>query len=275
MRSRFLLHAGLAAAAALTAAGFATASAPSSGKVSTAAPRVEWKGSSTGYLYYNYQRVARTGGQSPRCDAPACDEFTLDVADSADLTISATYETTVFLDFEIVMPDGSHLWVDGSDDKNTTVAKIKKAKPGTYKIQVTTNGTAADDGAFTAFAQLAVPAAPASPAPAAPAVPAVPAPAPAAPSSAQLTIRTRAGSARKRSLAVALATTAPLTDVQAFLRKGKKVVAKGRMASLAQSGKVTLKLPKKLKPGAYTLAVSAKTQAGGLAAASAPFKLKR
>ena len=263
----------LALAAALLAAPTASAADPADGTISSASPRVEWTGSSTGYLYYNYERVSRTAGSQPRCDAPACDEFTLNVAEAGDLTISATYETTVFLDFDIVFPDGSSQWVDGSDESNTTVAKIKKAKPGTYLIRVTTNGTLADDGAFTAFAQLGT-----APAPA-PAVPVVSTPEPATPpaapaaSAAQLSITTRSASLkklRKRGLPVALTTTAPLSGVKVMLRKGKKTVAAATLAKLDGSGKVTLRLPKKLKPGKYVLAASAKG-----AAATAPFTLKR
>lgn len=257
-----------ALAAALLCAGLATAATPSDGKVSSASPRVEWTGESNGYLYYNYQRVSRTGGQQPRCDAPACDEFTLEVVDSADLTISATYETTVFLDFDIVFPDGSSVWIDGSDENNTTTTKIKKAKPGTYKIRVTTNGTASQDGAFTAFAQLATAAAPVVAA--APEVPAAPAPAPVAP---QLSIATRSASLKKlkkRALVVSLSSTAPVSGVKVFLRKGKKIVAKGALASLDGAGKVTLRLPKSVKPGRYVLAAATSGTA-----ASAPLTIKR
>ncbi len=273
----------------------ATAAEPEGGKVSSGSPRVEWKGESNGYLYYNYQRVSRTGGQQPRCDAPACDAFTLEVADSADLTISATYETTNFLDFDIILPDGSSLWVDGSDDSTTTVARIKKAKPGKYVIRVTTNGSAEQDGAYTAFAQLGVPSAPPAAGPPsstpseAPSTtpptsqpPAPPAPGPGgqqpAPSSAQLSVRTRSASTRrlkKRTLPVKLSTTAPLTDVKVFLRKGKKIVAKGRLAKLSASGTAKVRLSKKVKPGRYVIAASGRTQSGGLAAGSAPLKLKK
>ena len=287
----------LALPALLLGTALASAADPQDGKVSSSSPRVEWKGESNGYLYYNYQRVSRTGGQQPRCDAPACDTFTLEVADSADLTISATYETTVFLDFDIILPDGSSLWIDGSDESNTTVAKIKKAKPGKYVIRVTTNGNASQDGAYTAFAQLAVPAQPGPPAgggggtrpppsqgtppssgqPPAPPAPGSNNPQP-APSSAQLSIRTRSAKVRKlkkRKLTVKLSTTAPLTNVRVFLRKGKKIVAKGRLAKLSGSGKAKIRLSKKVKPGRYVLAASGRTQSGGLAAGSAPFKLKR
>ena len=157
----------------------ALAADPASGTVSTSSPRFEWTGASNGYAYFNVNRVLRTGGQTPRCEAPFCDKVTFELKDGGDLTIAATYEPTVFLDLDIFLPDGSLLYVDGGDDNNTTTAKLKKAKTGTYTVHVTTNGVMGTDGNYTAFAQLAVPPAPA-PVVAPPVVAAPPAPAPAA-----------------------------------------------------------------------------------------------
>jgi hypothetical protein len=243
----------------------ATAAEPNKGKVTAFIPRVDWVGKSTGYGYYTASKAARSTGGTPRCDAPACDEFTLEVTVAAPLTVSATYEPSPFLDLDIILPDGSTQYVDGGDDKTTTIARIEDAKPGIYRVRVTTDENVAADGAYKAYAVIAT------------TPPAYLEPttltAPPTTSGPQLTIATRSASLKRlkrRTLPVAVGTTAPVERVKVFLRKGRKVVARASLARLDSVDRVRLKLPKKIRPGKYVLAASA-----GKAAATAPFTLTR
>src|SRR4051812_3648319 len=127
---RRLMLAPLAALLLLPAA--ASAATPDKGTVSAASPKVTWKGTLehpyADHLAYNYE----PSGTLP-CDAPQCDTFTLDVADSADLAIVVQSEQTPDMSLRIQKPDGSWTYYDGwSDSAKPTTVKIKKAPTGTY-----------------------------------------------------------------------------------------------------------------------------------------------
>src|SRR3954453_3377598 len=172
----------LLAAAAVIPVAAASGADPSSGKISAASPTVAWSGTlSHPYPYHLAFSEEPNPGAFP-CNAPGCDTFTLDVADSADLTITATSEQAKDTSMRIQKPDGSWVYVNGwSDSTKPATLKIKKAPTGTYTINVTArifgsgNPTAVDDTAdYKGTATLAT-------APAAVTPPVVAMPTPAAP----------------------------------------------------------------------------------------------
>lgn len=65
-----------------------------------------------------------------------------------------------------------------------------------------------------------------------------------------------------RSFAVALQSTAPLSAVTAQLRKGRTVLAQGKLARLASKGSVRLKARRAVRKGTYQLLVTAKAADG-------------
>jgi hypothetical protein len=154
--------------------------------------------------------------------------------------------------------------------------KFKKAPAGTYLVRAQTNNTVADDYAYQGLATLAVAgAAPATPPASTPPASTPPASAPAP--GATLTIRTRSASAKraKGKLKVGVSSDQAVTQVVATLSKGKKKVGTGKLATLSGNGTVTVKVPRKLKPGSYSIAVTAKDQRGATVGAAAKLKIKR
>jgi len=281
----------LAAAAAATslAALPALAASPENGSVSNATPRVEWTGEAAGYGSSLLNLISETAGADPACEAPACDTFTLEVVDSNDLTISfdnikASGPGCDCPRIAVKKPDGSFVYLAAEAEK-PVVMKIKAAPKGKYELYLQTNEQAQNDASYKASAVLAVPAAappaggepPAGPAPTpAPGQPQPGQAQPPAQAGPQITIKTRTASARKskRKLTVAVSSSQALSGVVAQLLKGKKVVAKGKLATLNGAGKVALK-GKKLKKGRYTLVVTGKAASGAQAGASVPFTLKK
>jgi hypothetical protein len=265
MRTRTLLLAP--AVAMLAAAVPALASDPSSGTVSKAAPKFEWKGTSNAYGVYPLHGTAgpEFGSDQP-CEAPACDAFALEVADQDLLTLTADNVAAEgpggdFIEMDVVQPDGEVIYSKSAEDA-PVIVKIKNAPKGAYEVRVYVNQPAHTDGSFNASALLGTATKPA-PAPAAPAPgqPA-PAPAPAAPAAepaATLSLKTKSASAKKvkKSLKLSLGSSKPVTNVQASIKKGTKVLGTAKLASMGTSGKVALKLKKALKKGSYTIAITA------------------
>jgi hypothetical protein len=249
------------------------AAEPGEGTVSAASPKAEWTGEAAGY---GTSIVADVNGSffGP-CQAPNCDQYTLQVADSADLVVAlTTNDGSGFMTAEVEKPDGTIVYDGGAEGADTTTFKIKKAAPGTYLVRSQTNNTVADDYGYHGTATLAV----AGAAPVmAPVTPVPAAPAPASPPPATLSIGTRSASARrlKGTLRIAVASDQPVTGVVATLAKGTKKVATARLASLSGKRTLKLKVARRIRPGRYTLSVSAKDERGAIVGASAPFKLKR
>jgi hypothetical protein len=80
---------------------------------------------------------------------------------------------------------------------------------------------------------------------------------------------------KKKSVSFTLSSSEALTSVTAKLKKGSKIVASGKLASLSDSGTIKLKLKqKKLKKGSYTLAVAAKRSSGESFSATLKVKVK-
>lgn len=254
------------ALAALAAAAVpALATEPGEGTVSKANPKVEWTGESNAYGVYPIHGIAQAGEP---CSAPACDSFTLEVADQDTLTLTADNDATGgpgsdSVEMDVVTPGGETIYTQSAPDEPVTV-KIKNAAKGTYTVNVLVNQPANVSGAFKASAVLgAVSKAPAPPAPSgqpAPSGGGQPAPAPAQEPAATLSLKTKKASAKKvkKKLTLTIGASKPVTDVQATFKKGSKTLGTAKLASLGSSGKLAFKLKKALKKGAYTVLISAK-----------------
>jgi hypothetical protein len=244
----------------------ALASDPATGTVSTASPKVEWTGTSNAYGVYPLQGLASgQAGQGGPCEQPACDTFALEVADQANLTLTADNNSadgpgSDSVQMDVTMPDGTVVYTQSEPDKPVLV-RLKNAAKGSYTIDVWVNQRADADGTFKASAVLGSTA----PAPAPSATPApggqpAPAPAPAQEPAATLSLKTTKASAKKvkKALKLSIGSSKPVTDVQASLKKGSKVLGSAKLASMGTSGTLKLKLKKVLKKGAYTVVLTAK-----------------
>ena len=153
---RLLAAAAVAAALPVLAASAAT---PDKGTVSSSSPTVTWTGTLehpyATHIVFAEEPTAGMTGQAP-CSAPACDTFTLTVADGpADLAFVFASEQTGDISMRVQDPDGAWSYYDGWSDASPAAQKftIKKAKPGDYTINVVarifgqSNPTAVDDTA--------------------------------------------------------------------------------------------------------------------------------
>ena len=281
----------LAAATALAAAPVSSALAadPSSGKVGAASPSVSWTGELTA-PYAVWLQWYNDGGTA-ECSAPACDSFALEVADGpANLTITLDAKSTTnpadagaFESIRVVKPDGTTAYVNNTEPDKPTKLLVKAAKSGAYAIDVSTG--AKTDAAYEAKAELAVaPAAPAVPAPGpapapAPAPSPGPAPAPAPAEDFELTVTAPKVSARKARkgarVKAGVSVSREVASVEGVLRKGSKVVGRGRLGRLAGSGTLSVKLAKALKAGRYSLTVAARDARGVVVTRTVAVTVKR
>jgi hypothetical protein len=254
----------------------AQAADPGSGKVSAASPTVAWKGQ-----VLDSGVTSNAWGQDPtfECNAPACDRFTLEVADSANLVIrlKGFQENTAGGDpgcsIRVVSPDGQSKLNSGNCGPKTEMkVTIKNAAKGTYQVDVADSHVVGQPEDYEASATLVVTPAVGTPGPVA-----TPAPAPSTPA-ATLTAKVAAQSAKKlkkaKKFTVTLTTSAPLTGVNALLIKAKKQVGGGKLARLEGTGKLVVKLKKALKKGTYDLAVGGRDAQGRNVLASARLKVK-
>jgi methionine-rich copper-binding protein CopC len=258
------------AAMFLAAALPATAATPESGTVSASSPTVKWEGEAAGYGVFPTNLLLTTAGQEPApCEAPYCDVFALKVADKADLNlIAAQRAANNFTEMHVVKPDGEKLFAQSGTGDAVRI-KIKGAAPGDYTIEVMTNESVDEGGKYDASATLgAATGQPGSSAPPADPAPSPLTPRPSEPSSgsgpgaspepaATLGLKTKAVSAKKKKLKLAVTSSKPVKNLKLVIKKGKKVVAKGGLKSLASKGTVKLKLKKKLKKGSYVVAMTA------------------
>lgn len=285
-RARAVLAGGLLVIAGSTAALAAT---PSSGEVSKAKPRVEWTGSVIN-SYANRIPVLVTEDDTFPCLPQSCDMFALKVVESDDLTITADAPEGSSTDgssgtqvtLRIRKPDGS-VSVHTSDasgvspEKPLTV-KIKKAPAGDYEIEyfnyyLATAGAIEYKGTATLGSPITAPVGPSQPP-----HPVSPSPQPGGgtqpnnqPGGNQqqaidLSVKTGKLSAKKlkkgKKLAATVTVNREVQSVTGTLKKGKKVVGKGKLGRVQKSAKLSLKLSKALKKGTYSLTVAASDGAG-------------
>ena len=257
----------------------AIAADPESGDVSNAAPKVEWKGTAGGY---GASIVADVNGSFPACQAPTCDEFTLNVKDQADLTVAITTDDgTGFTTIEVEDPDGTINYNGGAEEQATSVIKIKKAKPGAYIVRTMTNNPPAQGDAYSGVATLgSAPAAvtppPSSGGPTPPPSSQPPSSQPAPSAAPTITVKPGKLSARKakKKLTIGLSSDGRVSGLVATLKKGSKKVGSGKLATLNGPGKIALKV-KKLKKGSYTFRVAGKSDAGNVVATQVKLKIGR
>jgi hypothetical protein len=255
----------------------ALAATPDKGTVSKASPSITWEGTATGYGVVPANILVTTAGEKPVCEAPACDTFTLTVADKDDLTVTAAQRAhDNFTELHVVRPDGTVDYVQSADSEPAKI-KVKGAVPGDYTIEILTNESAEQTGEYDADAKLGT----AAPKPAAtPAPGATPAPAPTPQAqprpAASLALTTKSASARKlkKALKLVVSASSPVTDAQLALKKGKKVVGTAKLARIDGKGTFTLRLKKKLAKGSYLISVAARDE-GRLVGVTAKFTVKK
>jgi hypothetical protein len=257
MRSVLLLTSLLMAAAFPS---IASAAEPSSGTVSNSSPSVKWGGTLASSGITN-----NIWAEDPTfdCYAPACDRFTLEVADSANLVVGLNMLSTNAdgsdpgCGIRIVAPDGSSTWHDGSCSESSTMkVTIKNAAKGTYQIDVASSHVCCGEEDYTASATLAVPPPPVT------SPPVTTPPAPEAKLSAKVPSLKATKLRKAKTFTATLTTTAPLSDITALLVNKSKQLGSGTLASLEKSGKITVKVPKKVKKGTYQLSVGGKDAEG-------------
>lgn len=263
----------ITAALATTAA---QAADPESGTVSAASPTVSWKGQ---VISAGITNNAWAQDPSAPCEAPACDTFALEVADSANLVLKLKgfKENTAGGDpgcgIRVTAPSGEQTYHSGTCGPSTEMrVTIKNAPKGSYTIDVADSHVVSQPEDYEASATLAVPPPAVAPAPA-PTVPPASEPAP------SLTVKVPALSAKRlkraRRFTATLTSSAPLTAVRATLTRGKKRVAGGRLASLDGTGKLAIKVKKGLKKGTYRLRVGGRDAQGREVVDAVKVKVRR
>jgi hypothetical protein len=275
-------------AAAVAATTAAQAADPGEGKVSAASPTVSWKG-----LVASAGVSQNAWNQDPAapCDAPACDTFTLEVADQANLQLKLKgfRENTAGGDptcsIRVTAPDGKQTHNTGPCGPKTEMkVTIKNAAKGKYVLDIANSHVVNTSGPenYEASATLVVPPPAVSPPPSGGPAPAPTTTAPPAqqqPAAATLTAKAPKLSARKlkkaKKFTVKLTSSAPLTGVNGILVNKKKQVGGGRLASLNGSGKLVVKLKKLLKNGSYQLSVGGRDAQGRNAVVAIKLKIKK
>lgn len=150
---RLLAAAALAAALAVPAT--ATASSPESGEVSKDKLVQKWTGQVTSTFVHllvpNYQRT--------RCDAPFCDQITLQVKDTGTLTLHLSApDSASFVDMRVTKPDGEILVFDGNAEETTNTQVFEAAETGTWKVAIFDNSLyGLDAGDYSGRATLVLP----------------------------------------------------------------------------------------------------------------------
>lgn len=259
----------LAALAALSAVVAADATTPSSGSISTAAPKMTWTGSTTSSAVAFNAFAQETGVP---CAPPTCDAFSLDIKDGGSdviLTVelgTAANSGAATAGIRITNPAGETVFITGEAPPGKPLKHtLKAAAAGTYTLEHVDSFVCCGTIEFKATATYASAVATPTPSPGASATPtptasATPTPQPAAPT---LGIVSPSGFRRSaKSVAVQLRSSGRLTGVNVLLTKGKKTVAKGKLAKLDGKGKVTLKITRKLAKGTYGIAAGGKDAQG-------------
>jgi hypothetical protein len=272
---RFPLLALILTPAAI-AASVAQAADPGEGKVSAASPTVAWKGQ---VINSGVTQTAWQSDPAAACEAPSCDTFTLEVADSGNLLLKlkgfaenrAGGDPTC--SFRVIGPDGKPAYHEGPCGPKTELKyTIKNAAKGKYTIDVADSHVVSAPENYEASATLTGAAPPAggpaptpvaTPAPtAAPPAPPASEPAPAGKLSAKVSKLSAKKLKKAKKFTVTLTSSTPLTAVNGILVNKKKQVGAGRVASLGSGGKLVVKLKKALKKGTYSLAVGGRDAQG-------------
>ena len=247
-------------------AGTAIAATPESGTVSKSSPKTEWAGETIG-SYFTRVPAAVTADDSVPCEAPSCDSFKLTVADQANLTITADIDqpddNPGAVTLRVRQPDGSAVVASSGPDEVSDgkpfKVQIKGAKTGDYTVEYWNNFY---DGpiTYTGTAELAVAGGTPASGP-----PPSPQPTPGAgsgsgggaPATQAIELSVTGAKAKGKKGSAKVTVNRPVKAILAQLKKGKKVVAKGKLGETSGTATIKLKAKKKLKKGKYTLTVTA------------------
>lgn len=121
----------------LASAAPAGAATPASGSVSAATPSAAWTGESEGF---GPNLVAIFGVDA--CVAPACDAYSLTVAEAGTLKVTtAADDGTTLIDTYVVKPDGTVVSARG-DETTPAVVTIANAAAGAYQVHSYVNAVA-------------------------------------------------------------------------------------------------------------------------------------
>ena len=275
------------AAAAIFSATVANAADPANGTIGSSAPKVSWGGTLTSSgIFYN----AWANDPTIECSAPACDTFTLTIADGPHpVTIKYNILSTNAdgsdpgAGIRIKFPDGSYQYTQGNASETTAMAvKLKNAVAGEYVIDTVTSHACCGPEDYTASAEITGAAAP-SPGPTTggggtttPPPTGGPTPPTASP---QLTVKAGKASAKKLSkskrLTLTATSTGNLNNVSAKFLKGKKTVGSAKLVRLNGTAKMILKLKGKIKKGTYTATVSGTDDQGRVVTTGIKVKVKK
>lgn len=264
---------------AVAAASVAHAADPADGTVSAGSPTVSWTGT---VVSSGVTDTAWQNDPSAPCQSPSCDRFTLNVADSANLVIrlKGFRENTAGGDpgcgIRIIDPAGTNTYHSGTCGPKTEMkVTVKNAATGAYTIDVADSHVAGQPEDYEASATLAVPPPPPTLSPAVAPAPSDAAP-PAPPTlTAQVATQSVRKLLKKRRFTVKLAATAPLSGVNAFLVRGKRRFGSGRLDSLDGTGKLVVRVKRKLKKGTYQLSVGGRDAQGRNVVTTAKLRVKR
>ena len=253
----------------------ALAATPESGEVSKASVQVKWSGETNNGFVTTITAI--TAGRTVVCEPPTCDTFALKVRDSDLLTVTAS-SATPFTMVEVVTPNGETIYNSGDEDNNSTQVQIENAPVGDYEVHVALNSP--QSASYTGMAVLGPVDAKGRPGGQPPAQGPPPSsgpePQPTQPG-AHMSVKTKKASARKvrKKLKVAVATSAPVTDVKATLMKGSKTLGTGTAARVEKTATIAVKLRRRLKRGSYRVSVVGRDSGGRTVGASAPLKVGR
>lgn len=176
----------LVAATALAALP-AVAATPSTGTVGREAAEAKWAGNVTDPLGAAYFAAVQSGSADDACGspAPACDSFTLTVADAGAATLTVSVRADLAEDWiglSVTGPDGTErIALNESDEESI---KIESPAAGEYAVKILASPVEPRETGYSGVAAIAFPPPPAPPAPSptpeppAPAAPAEPPPPP-------------------------------------------------------------------------------------------------
>jgi hypothetical protein len=271
--------------AVASAVATAIAAEPSSGKIDKAVPKVEWTGTTVGsFLVLN--PMANAPAEVP-CEAPTCDTFALEVADGpAEIEFANEVEDEdgAIGGIRVEMPDGSVQYADGDSKTGAPFKlKIKNAPNGSYSVGMINNYI---DGAqpYKGSAGFVIK----------PPVATTPAPAPGTPPAPgggtgsgtattaegiTITVKVPKSSAKKlgkkKKLVATVTVSREVASIAGTLKKGAKTIGKGSLGKVTKTAKLSIKVPKKIKAGKYSLTVVAKDGKGVTASKTLSLTIKK
>jgi hypothetical protein len=233
----------------------AIAATPSSGQVSHAQPKLVWKGNASGAAFVPPNSVLGPAGYPIVCEPTACDVFTLEVVDSADLHIESSSCADPVTQVEVERPDGSRVVNNGFEDSPRTVIDLRAAPVGTYIVRTIVNAMPSQPSAYIGHASLSVPELTTM-------------------SVTDVSITSRHAH-RGARITVPVSVSAGVSAIRALLRGHGRVVGTGLTARVEDRGKVQIRLTRSLGPGRYTVRVAGRDDSGAVIAGRSVIRVTR